>query len=114
MAVLRSALAMLSRGSSGSPAAAHMGGRGIFHRAAPPLRPPAIGNAEGCRRFSTGKREPADKAESGLRMWWQRARDRMENASLEERDRMFFAYSLFVLGLPAVYVLKSTSFILRS
>jgi hypothetical protein len=51
MAALRSALAMLSRGSSGSSAAAYVGGRGmgikVFHRAAPPpLHPAATRNVE--------------------------------------------------------------------
>ncbi|CAO2161487.1 unnamed protein product [Urochloa humidicola] len=111
MAALRSALAMLSRGSSRSPAAAYAGGRGmginqVFRRAAPPLHPPAIGNAEGCRRFSTGMRK--------LLMWRQWAKDCMKNAPMEDRNRLLFVYSVFVLGTPAVYLFKTTSFMLRS
>ncbi|CAL4958860.1 unnamed protein product [Urochloa decumbens] len=111
MAALRSALAMIGRRSCGfsrSSAAASIGRRELeIHTA-------AVRNLKGWRPFSTGGTEPAAKAGSGLRMWWQRARDRMENAPLEDRDMIFFAYSLFVLGITAVVVFKTTSKILRS
>ncbi|CAL4952252.1 unnamed protein product [Urochloa decumbens] len=113
MAALRSALAMLSRGSSAS-----MGGRGlevnkVLRHAAPPLRPAAIRNVEGWRHFSTGGTKPAAKAKSGPRMWWQWAKDCMENGPGEDRNRLMFVYTVFVLGTPAVVVFKTTSEVLR-
>ncbi|KAG2650472.1 hypothetical protein PVAP13_1NG223819 [Panicum virgatum] len=42
------------------------------------------------RHFSTKGREPADKAESVLRLWWQRARNRVENADLAQSAKSAF------------------------
>ncbi|KAJ1282054.1 hypothetical protein BS78_03G020800 [Paspalum vaginatum] len=110
-AALRSTLAMLSRGSSGSSAAAHMGGRGleinhVFRHAAQPLHPAAVRKVEGYRSFSTGIKEPADKVKGGMCMWYQRVRNRMKNATLEERSKGLFVYGLFVMGTPTVIMLK--------
>ncbi|CAO2199479.1 unnamed protein product, partial [Urochloa humidicola] len=111
MAALRSGLAMLRRGSSGSSAVAFMGGRAlevnqVFRHAPPPLYPAAIRDL-GCRHCSTGAREPADKAESGLRMLWKQARNRVKNANLEERARVLFVYTLFVVGTPSLLAVKA-------
>ncbi|XP_062195502.1 uncharacterized protein LOC133898784 [Phragmites australis] len=120
MAAMRSALAMLSRrtcGSSGSSAAASMGGRGleihqVFRPAAPrtpPLRPAAFRNLESQRHFSTGGREPADKADT----WWQRVKYRVKNADIEERSRALFVYSVFTGETVGVYMVKFTVDIYR-
>ncbi|CAN6320650.1 unnamed protein product [Urochloa humidicola] len=110
---------MLSRrcGSSGSSAAASMSGRGLeihhaFRPAAPrppppPLRPAAVHNLESWRRFSTAGRESADKTNGFLRMWWQRARNRVKNADPEERAKALFVYSSVSLGATMCYVMKS-------
>ncbi|CAO2181256.1 unnamed protein product [Urochloa humidicola] len=92
MAAMRSALAMVSRRSSGSQAAAPVSGRGVelhqvFRPPSLPLRPAAV--HEGCRHFSTGVEGAAQckpllmkhKAESILRMWWQRSRDSVKNVT---------------------------------
>ncbi|KAL6639591.1 hypothetical protein ACP70R_023321 [Stipagrostis hirtigluma subsp. patula] len=97
MAAMRSALAMLRRGSSRSSAAASMGGRGLeMHSSAatrtpplPSLRPAAIRNHEGWRHLSTDNMAWADpkklflmKHKTGtiLRMFWQRSRDSVKKA----------------------------------
>ncbi|KAK3143732.1 hypothetical protein QOZ80_4AG0304260 [Eleusine coracana subsp. coracana] len=119
MAAMRSALAMFSRrscGSGGSSVAASMGRRGleiyqVCGAAAPrmpPLHPTAVRNLESWRCMTTGRGEPTVKAGSTLRKWWQRAKDRAENAGEEEKARAFFVYSLVTLGTPAVYVFKSS------
>ncbi|CAO2175025.1 unnamed protein product [Urochloa humidicola] len=82
-----------------------MGGRGleinlVFRHAVPPLRDP------GCRHFSTGARVPGDRAESGLLMLWQRAKNRVKNLNLEERARVLFVYALFVVGTPSLVCFK--------
>ncbi|KAL6646673.1 hypothetical protein ACP70R_015750 [Stipagrostis hirtigluma subsp. patula] len=100
MAAMRSALAMISRGSPRSSAAASMGRRGLeihrlFSSAAPrtpplpSLRPAAIRSHEGWRHFSTDNMAWADpknlflmKHKTGtiLRMFWQRSRDSVKKA----------------------------------
>ncbi|CAN6301522.1 unnamed protein product [Urochloa humidicola] len=59
------------------------------------------------RPFSTAGRQPADKAESSLHMWWQRARNRVKNADAEERAKALFVYSSVSLGISVCYVMKS-------
>uniref|UniRef100_A0A0A8XUY7 Uncharacterized protein n=1 Tax=Arundo donax TaxID=35708 RepID=A0A0A8XUY7_ARUDO len=101
---------MLSRrscSSSGS-SAAYVGGRGleiprVFRPAAPrtPSLRPAVGrNLESWRRFSTEARDKADqkKAESVLRMWWQRSKNCLEHFNVEDKARVLFWYSLVGFG----------------
>ncbi|CAO2199383.1 unnamed protein product [Urochloa humidicola] len=114
MAAMRSALAILGHRSlgSGSSAAASMGGRGLLvHRPAVPRMPPrpsllpaAVRNLEGWRRYSSEGREPTEKAEGVLRMWWRRWRDHMRNMDPVERVTL---YALVVLGGPMIYRMKS-------
>ncbi|KAL6644331.1 hypothetical protein ACP70R_015939 [Stipagrostis hirtigluma subsp. patula] len=87
MAAMRSALAMISRGSPRSSAAASMGGRGLeIHRLLssaaprtpplPSLRPAAIRNHENPKKLFLMKH----KTGTILRMFWQRSRDSVKKA----------------------------------
>ncbi|TVU13119.1 hypothetical protein EJB05_40831, partial [Eragrostis curvula] len=114
MAAMRSALAMLSRRSCGSSSAVSMGGRGmevnqVYRSMArtPPLRSAAVRNPESSRCMTTGGGDPSAEVKSVLRLWWERARDRVKNADEEEKNRAFYVYGLIVASTPSWYVIRS-------
>ncbi|CAO2161535.1 unnamed protein product [Urochloa humidicola] len=51
--------------------------------------------------------EHANKGQGGLRMWWQRAKNRVENANVAESSRAVLVYSTVTLGTATCYVVKS-------